>query len=207
MLSRHSGWLALGIALGCSRPAPPPAPSGSAPASGAPVASRAPARPPTSAASAPIWTGNVHDLGRLGLEKASRRIVAVTTALKPGGPSEVIEINEGPTGATLRARRLYPDDKVDSETTTLSTDDFARLWSVVESERLTQLEPPKTDPAVMDGAGHMMVLEWPEGGRTRVHALHWSNPREPHPGIDHLFRDMAKLSRSKAPSVKLYYFP
>jgi hypothetical protein len=202
VISQHPGWLALFACAACSRPAPPPAPSDTAPTSGAPLASAA---SPTS--SGPIRTGNVSDLGRLGLEKARRRIVAVTTALKPGGPSEVIEINEGLTGATLRARRLYPDDTVDSETATLSSDDFTRLWKVVQSEGLTHLEPPQTDPAVMDGAGHMMVLEWPEAGRIHVHALHWSNPREPHPGIDHLFRDMAELSRRKAPAVKLHYFP
>jgi hypothetical protein len=149
----------------------------------------------------------VGDLERLKLGPARRRIVAVTTALKPGGPSEVIEVNEQAKGASLRARRLYPDEKVDTATADLSADDFARLWKIVEADHLTRQDPPKTDPAVMDGAGHMMVLEWPEGGRTHVHAVHWSNPREPHPGIDHLFREMATMARAKTPSVKLYYFP
>jgi hypothetical protein len=157
---------------------------------------------------APVRTGNARALDWLDLQPARRRIVVVTTSLKPGGPSEVIELAEHGDAVELGARRVPGEGDAERAKTTLDKNGLDAMWSLVEAEKLATASPPETDSAVADGAGHLMVLEWPDAsGRAHVHALQWSNAKNAAAGIDRLFRKMAEIARSKLPSVRLSYFP
>lgn len=120
----------------------------------------------------------------------------------------MIDLAEKKGGVELSVRRLHQDDRVESATAMMDKQALDELWALVEAEHLQSADPPDADPNVMDGAGHILVLEWPDAsGRAHVHALHWSNPKTTHAGVDRLFEKMAALARRSAPSVKLHYFP
>jgi hypothetical protein len=155
-----------------------------------------------------VRTGNAGALDWLDLQPARRRIVVVTTSLKPGGQSEVVELAEHGDSVELGVRRVPVQSDNERAKITLGKDGLDAAWSVVEAEKLTTASPPETDSAVADGSGHLLVLEWPDAsGRAHVHALQWSNAKRAVAGIDRLFRKMAEIARSELPSVRLFYFP
>lgn len=148
------------------------------------------------------------DAAAVDAARASRRVVVMVMPLEGDGTSEVVELTELGDAAELRVRRVLHDDPVKSASTRLERSELDQVWELVERERLTELEPPESDPSARGGSSRMLLLEWPGAeGRTRVHALHWSNPRRPHPGIDRLFRLLAERARERAPGVALEYFP
>jgi hypothetical protein len=155
-----------------------------------------------------VQTGNMGPLDSLKLGPARRRIFVQTTSLKPGGASEQIELNENAGALELRVRRHHQDNRVESAIVPIDKRVFDEMWTLVDAEKLQTAAAPTDDRGVSDGGAYGLVLEWPDAsGRAHVHALSWSNPKSPHAGIQRLFHKMAELARSRAPSVKLFYFP
>lgn len=134
--------------------------------------------------------------------------MAVKSSLDPDGPSEVIEVEERPGGATLRVRRIHAERRVESGTAELDTAAVDALWAVVREGRLEDASAPETDVRVRDGKSYLLLLEWPDpqSGRVRVHSLHWANPRAQPEALARLFDRVGALARARVRSVELRYF-
>jgi hypothetical protein len=135
-------------------------------------------------------------------------VLVALTSLKPGGPTEIVELREEPSGVTIAVRRVSLSDgegKAEEGSAAIERAQFDALWSRIVRADLRTAPPPQTDDGVHDGAGYILLIEWPGDGAQHVHALSWRNAKEPQAAIDALFNELGSLARTRVPGVSLHY--